>query len=565
MDSHPQKAFNEIAISLSGGGYRAASFHLGTLHMLRTLDLLDRVSVLSTVSGGTITGVAWAVSMAEGKEFETFSDELQAFLKGSNVVQLSLEGLSGSSSINEFDAMPSLIRAASNVYADKKFLGNRQLALLKTKDRRTNKPIGQLKEIAFNATDFRTGNAFRFQRSRSPRVHTGNNLSRVAREVADKIRLADIVAASSCFPGGFEPLRFPSDFHWGSSAELKQARKDLGEKYPAEIALMDGGVFDNQGIDSVERIYERQGNAIDLYIISDTTQRAASLLEIERTPHSRWISVGFVAKLLWALMIGAFITVIALSVDAYQSYHSTGISWLRGIFLYAIPLFLSTIVAIGFFVGRRIIGNLLREFDAETGIDVWNNFRRVSIFAAIEILRSRVKSLLAMSKSVFMKRIRDLGFRRIFVNPDFEERAIANLIYDLDNSKRWGPHITGKKAAVRAGHEDELEEPEGEKTATDAEDEFAWRRPTPKLREISTDAEKYPTNLWFVDPADMKNLILCGEATMCFNMMRYLLSCRGQEIEDPSRPEHDLYNRTLAIWKEIKQEGEKYASNDGAD
>ena len=89
---------------------------------------------------------------------------------------------------------------------------------------------------------------------------------------------------------------------------------------------------------------------------------------------------------------------------------------------------------------------------------------------------------------------------------------------------------------------------------------FISRQPTPKLREISRDAEEYGTNLWFTDPADMSNLIFCGEATMCFNMMRYLLSCRGAEIEDPTKPEHDLYNRTVEIWEKLKQDAEKYVS-----
>jgi NTE family protein len=45
------KAFSDIVLSLSGGGYRAAAFHLGTLEMLDELGLLGNLSVLSTVSG----------------------------------------------------------------------------------------------------------------------------------------------------------------------------------------------------------------------------------------------------------------------------------------------------------------------------------------------------------------------------------------------------------------------------------------------------------------------------------------------------------------------------------
>ena len=55
----------EIALTLSGGGYRAAIFHIGVLSYLYHLKLddgsrlLDHITVMSTVSGGTITGMLY--------------------------------------------------------------------------------------------------------------------------------------------------------------------------------------------------------------------------------------------------------------------------------------------------------------------------------------------------------------------------------------------------------------------------------------------------------------------------------------------------------------------------
>src|SRR3989442_13961264 len=52
-----------IAICLSGGGYRAMLFHLGTLWRLNELGLLKGVARISSVSGGSITagmlGLMW--------------------------------------------------------------------------------------------------------------------------------------------------------------------------------------------------------------------------------------------------------------------------------------------------------------------------------------------------------------------------------------------------------------------------------------------------------------------------------------------------------------------------
>lgn len=75
----PETVLGEIALSLSGGGYRAAAFHLGTLSMLDTLDLLDDVRVLSTVSGGTIAGASWAKSLADRTQFPEFLSAFKRF------------------------------------------------------------------------------------------------------------------------------------------------------------------------------------------------------------------------------------------------------------------------------------------------------------------------------------------------------------------------------------------------------------------------------------------------------------------------------------------------------
>ncbi len=49
----------KIGLALSGGGFRAAFFHLGVLARLAELGLLRRIEVVSTVSGGSIVGAAF--------------------------------------------------------------------------------------------------------------------------------------------------------------------------------------------------------------------------------------------------------------------------------------------------------------------------------------------------------------------------------------------------------------------------------------------------------------------------------------------------------------------------
>jgi hypothetical protein len=61
--------------------------------------------------------------------------------------------------------------------------------------------------------------------------------------VARNVRLADVIAASSCFPGIFEPINFPDDFRWPSAAgqTLDEVRGQLHTKLSSGVPLMDEG------------------------------------------------------------------------------------------------------------------------------------------------------------------------------------------------------------------------------------------------------------------------------------------------------------------------------------
>lgn len=50
---------SKLGIALSGGGFRAAFFHIGVLARLAELDRLREVEVISTVSGGSIAGALY--------------------------------------------------------------------------------------------------------------------------------------------------------------------------------------------------------------------------------------------------------------------------------------------------------------------------------------------------------------------------------------------------------------------------------------------------------------------------------------------------------------------------
>jgi NTE family protein len=80
MVNSPRK----IGLSLSGGGYRAAAFHLGTLRKLNQMGILDEIAVISTISGGSIVGAAWGVY--EG-DYDAFHNEMIDFVTKRNVIR----------------------------------------------------------------------------------------------------------------------------------------------------------------------------------------------------------------------------------------------------------------------------------------------------------------------------------------------------------------------------------------------------------------------------------------------------------------------------------------------
>ena len=58
----------KLGLSLAGGGFRAALFHLGVLRRLAELDVLRRVELISTVSGGSIIGILYVLILKKHLE-----------------------------------------------------------------------------------------------------------------------------------------------------------------------------------------------------------------------------------------------------------------------------------------------------------------------------------------------------------------------------------------------------------------------------------------------------------------------------------------------------------------
>ncbi|MDH3492950.1 MAG: patatin-like phospholipase family protein, partial [Acidobacteriota bacterium] len=419
--------FKAIMLAFSGGGYRAAAFHLGLLKMFNELGLRQCIRGLSTISGGTIVGAAYIKSLVDGTPFEKFVEGFRTFLRNTNVVEKALQKLKETRTVNGIAVDASLIRSAANVY-DEDYFGNMRFREILAKR-------NDLPEIAFNTTEFRVGNAFRFQSSISDDVGSGNNALRVPGKSGtnDAVRVADIVAASSCFPSGFEPMRFPSDFVWESTFDLAMVKKELGAKFDKEVPLMDGGVYDNQGIDSSKNIVRRKTDIdFDLFVISDVDNPSDNLLDDPVAEQSGFFTVIQVYIFLLVVMFLAFASSIAFIVNMIFRWDVLKESPVDLILLNIVPLFFSIAVFVLILGVKTKASELLAKVEKTMELAVWPAIQQLKVSEVFELIFSRVDSLVVMASSVFMKRIRGLEQDLVKKSTKTGPMSFFALIYGLE-------------------------------------------------------------------------------------------------------------------------------------
>jgi predicted acylesterase/phospholipase RssA len=506
----PDAPLGPLALSLSGGGYRAAGFHLGVMGLLEKVGLLKNLASLSTVSGGTIFGAAWVASRLDGVEWGAVRERFRGWMLRTNVVREALGRLSRT----ESGATPSLIRSAASVYAEPEFLGDRRFAEVLDAG-------GLPPEVIFNATEFHTGVAFRFRRSPNAAAKIGNGNFSVPRPVAGQLRLADIVAASSCFPGGFEPICFPDQFGWGAYG-LERARQELGPKFQTALPLMDGGVYDNQGLSSSVRANEH-GEANTL-LISDTNTRQDALYTSPAPARQAWLTLNGAA---WAgrlLFVLAVASVVALAIHAYhERLEQGGLRW-PDFLVYVVPgLFCLTGVVALVWVRRTALDAGRRLRDQVQIARAWNDVRRLTLPQVVGLIELRALSLISLTSNVFMKRVRELVFGSVFSNDRYKQRRAPILLYGLDEPS---PTLY---------------------------DRAPWLRPSPSLVESVRRVDTMGTTLWFDAPSQLDTLEAVGSATAAHALLKLMVERHGPDGGDPGTPARDLFDRVRAEWVRLNE------------
>ncbi len=247
--SEVNSVLGRISLGLSGGGTRAAGYHLGVLAYLDRLGLLQAVSVISGASGGGFITSTYAMAQAKGWEFAHYRDWMLQKLRKGRMAEWVLDLFTRGTPKGR-SGRRTVISALAEAYDQHFFEGFRFGEFLKPSADGGVAPVGHLEEVVINATDFRSGLGFRFQLN----TPAGNGQSPIDPARLRHARLADVMASSSCLPGGMEPFFFPEDFVWEGPDAVRDCdalSAEFSKLGVRSVPLMDGGLYDNQGLEAM--------------------------------------------------------------------------------------------------------------------------------------------------------------------------------------------------------------------------------------------------------------------------------------------------------------------------
>ena len=512
----------QLSLCLSGGGYRASIYHLGVLTFLNELKLydgsvmLDHVHSLSCISGGALTGMKYVLSIANGENRKTTFKNLYNDIVRNNLGDLLLRRFDEDSKEGK-----ALIQSLANIYDEIFFHGEKFEKILNVMN------WDGVHHFYVDATDFDVGLPFRFQstvmltspKRKEPYGLIGNWRHSIDREEAKKLRLADIMASTSCFPLVFEPILYPTEFELGK--ESVQKEKDL-LNYP----LMDGGLIDNQGVEPAYHVASHltdEGKELDMAIISDagitssqSSDKGWKLWNISpMVLHRIVLFVGFVSGL------------VAIVAWMKESLFVSGC--MTTIFL------LSLVVAFILKILDSWICGMIEngaKLEVKKSVVWTKTFRSIGTF-----IKSRVISAYRMTDVIMSGNQKRLWFRALHNDPIWKNRIMMNSMTAFSSQKTW-------KDIFR-------KQPTLDKKL----------RPTASMLTLSRLASSMKTTLWF-DDEDLKKgvpqaILACGRYTTCWNLLVQI-----DKLKQIPTAELSPFQKTLTAEEDnIKNFWMKFVSN----
>ena len=214
---------------------------------------------------------------------------------------------------------------------------------------------------------------------------------------------------------------------------------------------------------------------------------------------ARWIKwAGWGALALCAITVGSVVYL------AFQHIRSNGFSGKS--FFYVIPVILPILVTMALWWGRSFtveikegIKKKLQKFMQENLPRVQkhelDHLTRLTVRRVATLIWRRVTSLVDLAASIFMFRVRQLMYDKIYRDDYYDKKIIANAIYDL---------IEQPGRDFSLFELNEIDEPSDE------------------LMDVVYTAADMETEMWFDTEHPIHYPTASGQATLCYNLMKHI-------------------------------------------
>jgi len=558
-------------LALSGGGFRAAAFSLGAISYLNRAwlnseddTLLKHVTFITSTSGGTLTNAYYSSSLFKpGFVFDTFYQNMKKFMDGEALLQEVFAILNdpkrwdetgdqtvienGKTKIVKVQKSQNPINAFAKAYDELLFKDklNPNGNLFDVFFYRAQNP--HLKTVCFNATELNNGMSFRFQTNGDPKsIFTVGNyyLQFKDANIARKLKLSDLSATSSCFPSGFEPIIYPTDYiHPGLTDVNKMLQAisyknnnplKLNEIINEPFCMVDGGVVDNQGLYSMmmEDTYRAEHSPkkpFDLMMVCDVGSYFNTAF---KTPEksSGWLGKITISGLKKAMIWGVVIFVISLLLATLTTHllRRIGLLLLLPSGIYTVAYFYLMIIA------AREKTDLAKSSIGKAILRNINYFFKLPLNSLKQMVDARLNSTLLISSDLFLKQERRQYYNEFYNMPAYRDRSLSCLIYEFSaqHDEQRRQNLAAKDKAWWPAQSGPLS-------------------PSAAMQQIATNATGMATTLWFdAGKQTMRDeIIICGQFTMCYNLLKHIYRLEVLNVKWLTDvPLQNLKHRLIADW-----------------
>jgi len=237
----------KIGLALSGGGIRAAIFHLGVMKFMAEAGIFSQISSISSVSGASMCmGLIFA---ANENKWPTENGFIKKILPIAREIILK----------------KNIQKAALRRLTFSPIKWNNRVGVLAKMLEKKWGIFGNLQDLPpfpyweINCTTFETGGRFRFRRD-----YMGDNLIGYVQQ--PKLPISHMIAASAAFPVLIGPYELDTN-------GLRFTQDKFGHEKNASVlkkyTLWDGGVYDNLGLDALHKIGGALDEKINFLIVSN--------------------------------------------------------------------------------------------------------------------------------------------------------------------------------------------------------------------------------------------------------------------------------------------------------